>query len=136
MAARMINNAVLNTGNSISTIERPITNSPSAIFVILEALYFDAFVVVVAVVVAIVPTTPKQILSIPKTSKMSDKRSIVVEIEVPGINKMMPANRTEIDPSTIWSIRSQGGVLMICIILFFSYQRQELLYKYLDCPNF
>jgi hypothetical protein len=36
---------------------------------------------------------------------------------VPGTNKVMPANRTQSDPSTIWSIRSHGGLLTICIIL-------------------
>jgi hypothetical protein len=128
MAARMINKAVLNTGNSIRTIERPITKSPSAIFVI-EILFFETFgivvvvvgvvvVVVVAVVlvVAVGPTTPKQTLSIPRTSKIRDKRSTVVEMAVPGTNKVMPANRTQSDPSTIWSIRSHGGLLTICII--------------------
>jgi hypothetical protein len=124
MAARMINKAVLNTGNSIRTIERPMTKSPSAIFVI-EILFLVTFgivvVVVVAVVVAVVlvvvvPTTPKQTLSIPRTSKIRDKRSKVVEMAVPGINKVMPANRTQSDPSTIWSICNHGGLLTICII--------------------
>jgi hypothetical protein len=125
MAARIINKAVLNTGNSIRTIDRPITKSPSAIFVILEILFFETsgvvVVVVVAVVavipVAVVPTTPKQTLSIPRTSKIRDKRITVVEMAVPGTNKVMPANRTQSDPSTIWSIRNHGGLLTICIIL-------------------
>jgi hypothetical protein len=144
MAARMINKAVLNTGNSIRTIERPITKSPSAIFVI-EILFFETFgivVVVVVVVVAVVlvvvvPTTPKQTLSIPRTSKTSDKRSTVVEMAVPGTNKVMPANSTESDPSTIWSIRSHGGLLTICIIFCPSwYLRWDLLYKDLDWSPF
>jgi hypothetical protein len=42
---------------------------------------------------------------------------------VPGTNKVMPANRTQSDPSTIWSIRSHGGLLTICIILASRYLR-------------
>jgi hypothetical protein len=141
MAARTINKATLNSGNSIRMIDRPITKSPNAIFMILEDLYFDAFVDVVVVVVVVaaavavivvVLTTPKQILSIPITSKTSDKRSTVVVTDEPGINKITAANKAEIEPSTIWSIRSQGGVRIICIIFTLLVpQRQEVLYKYL-----
>jgi hypothetical protein len=101
---------------------------------ILENLYFDRLiaVVVVVAVVAVVLTTPKQILSIPMISKMSDKRSTVVEIDEPGTNKIIAANKTEIEPSTIWSIRSQGGILTICIIFILLVpQHQQVLYKYL-----
>ena len=118
IAAKTINKAALNTGNSISTIDRAIIKSPNAIFAILDDLYSDGFVVIVAVVVDVdvALTTPKQILSIPMISKMSDKRSTVVEIDEPGTNRIIAANKTEIEPSTIWSIRSQGGILTICII--------------------
>ena len=135
--ARTINNAALNTGNSISTIDRAIIKSPNAIFAILDDLYFDGFVVIVAVVVDVVDvdvalTTPKQILSIPMIRKMSDKRSTVVEIDEPGTNRIIAANKTEIEPSTIWSIRSQGGILTICIIFVLLVpQHQQVLYKYL-----
>lgn len=137
IAAKTINKAALNTGNSISTIDRAIIRSPNAIFAILEDLYFDGFVVIVAGVVVVVDvdvalTTPKQILSIPMISKMSDKRSTVVEIDEPGTNKIIAANKTEIEPSTIWSIRSQGGILTICIIFVLLVpQHQQVLYKYL-----
>jgi hypothetical protein len=103
-------------------------------------LYFDGFVVIVAVIVVVVVvvdvdvalTTPKQILSIPMISKMSDKRSTVVEIDEPGTNRIIAANKTEIEPSTIWSIRSQGGILTICIIFVpLVPQHQQVLYKYL-----
>lgn len=137
IAAITINKAALNTGNSISTIDRAIIKSPNAIFAILEDLYFDGFVVIVAGVVVVVDvdvalTTPKQILSIPMISKMSDKRSTVVEIDEPGTNRIIAANKTEIEPSTIWSIRSQGGTLTICIIFVLLVpQHQQVLYKYL-----
>lgn len=137
IAAITINKAALNTGNSISTIDRAIIKSPNAIFAILEDLYFDGFVVIVAGVVVVVDvdvalTTPKQILSIPMISKMSDKRSTVVEIDEPGTNKIIAANKTEIEPSMIWSIRSQGGILTICIIFVLLVpQHQQVLYKYL-----
>jgi hypothetical protein len=137
IAAKTINKAALNTGNSISTIDRAIIKSPNAIFAILDDLYFDGFVVIVAVVVDVVDvdvalTTPKQILSIPMISKMSDKRSTVVEIDEPGTNRIIAANKTEIEPSTIWSIRSQGGILTICIIFVLLVpQHQQVLYKYL-----
>jgi len=134
IAAKTINKAALNTGNSISTIDRAIIKSPNAIFAILD-LYFDGFVVVVVVVVDVVDvalTTPKQILSIPMIRKMSDKRSTVVEIDEPGTNRIIAANKTEIEPSTIWSIRSQGGILAICIIFVpLVPQHQQVLYKYL-----
>jgi hypothetical protein len=78
-----------------------------------------AVVVVVDVVVAVGLATPKQILSIPMTSKIRDKRSTVAEIDEPGINKITAASTVEIEPSTIWSIRN--GVLIICIPFFFSY---------------
>jgi len=140
IAAKTINKAALNTGNSISTIDRAIIKSPNAIFAILD-LYFDGFVVIVAVVVVVVVvvdvvdvalTTPKQILSIPMIRKMSDKRSTVVEIDEPGTNRIIAANKTEIEPSTIWSIRSQGGILTICIIFVpLVPQHQQVLYKYL-----
>ena len=105
IAAKTINKAALNTGNSISTIDRAIIKSPNAIFAILDDLYFDGFVVIVAVVVDVVDvdvalTTPKQILSIPMIRKMSDKRSTVVEIDEPGTNRIIAANKTEIEPST------------------------------------
>lgn len=141
IAAKTINKAALNTGNSISTIDRAIIKSPNAIFAILDDLYFDGFVVIVAVVVVVVVvvgvvdvalTTPKQILSIPMISKMSDKRSTVVEKDEPGTNRIIAANKTEIEPSTIWSIRSQGGILTICIIFVLLVpQHQQVLYKYL-----
>jgi hypothetical protein len=140
IAAKTINKAALNTGNSISTIDRAIIKSPNAIFAILDDLYFDGFVVIVAVIVVVVVvvdvdvalTTPKQILSIPMISKMSDKRSTVVEIDEPGTNRIIAANKTEIEPSTIWSIRSQGGILTICIIFVLLVpQHQQVLYKYL-----
>lgn len=144
IAAKTINKAALNTGNSISTIDRAMIKSPSTIFTILEELYFDGFVVVAAaaavIVVAVevvavdvvILTTPKQILSIPMTSKVIDKISTVVEIEEPGTNKIIAANKTEIEPSTIWSIRNQGGVLKICIIFILLVpQHQAVLYKYL-----
>jgi hypothetical protein len=135
IAAKTINKAALNTGNSISTIDRAIIKSPNAIFAILDDLYFDGFVVIVAVVVDVVDvalTTPKQILSIPMIRKMSDKRSTVVEIDEPGTNRIIAANKTEIEPSTIWSIRSQGGILAICIIFVpLVPQHQQVLYKYL-----
>jgi len=143
IAANTINKAALNTGNSISTIDRAIIKSPNAIFAILEDLYFDgiAVVVVVAAVVAVgavvivvgVPlVVPKQILSIPMTSKVIDKIRTVVEIEDPGTNKIIAANKTEIEPSTIWSIRNQGGVLKICIIFILLVpHHQAVLYKYL-----
>jgi hypothetical protein len=140
IAAKTINKATLNTGNSISTIDRAIIKSPNAIFAILDDLYFDGFVVIVAVVVVVVVvvdvdvalTTPKQILSIPMIRKMSDKRSTVVEIDEPGTNRIIAANKTEIEPSTIWSIRSQGGILTICIIFVpLVPQHQQVLYKYL-----
>jgi hypothetical protein len=134
IAAKTINKAALNTGNSISTIDRAIIKSPNAIFAILDDLYSDGFVVIVAVVVDVdvALTTPKQILSIPKISKMSDKRSTVVEIDEPGTNRIIAANKTEIEPSTIWSIRSQGGILTICIIFVLLVpQHQQVLYKYL-----
>jgi hypothetical protein len=136
IAAKIINKAALNTGNSISTIDRAIIKSPNAIFAILDDLYFDGFVVIVAVVVDVVDvdvalTTPKQILSIPMIRKMSDKRSTVVEIDEPGTNRIIAANKTEIEPSTIWSIRSQGGILTICIIFVpLVPQHQQVLYKY------
>jgi len=141
--AKTINNAALNTGNSISTIDREMIKSPSAIFAILEDLYFDGFTVVVvvaavveagavAIVVGVPLIVPKQTLSIPMTSKVMDKRSTVVEIDEPGMNKVTAANKTEIEPSTIWSIRNQGGVLKICIIFILLVpQHQEVLYKYL-----
>jgi hypothetical protein len=140
IAAKTINKAALNTGNSISTIDRAIIKSPNAIFAILDDLYFDGFVGIVAVVVVVVVvvdvdvalTTPKQILSIPMIRKMSDKRSTVVEIDEPGTNRIIAANKTEIEPSTIWSIRSQGGILTICIIFVLLVpQHQQVLYKYL-----
>jgi hypothetical protein len=135
IAAKTINKAALNTGNSISTIDRAIIKSPNAIFAILDDLYFDGFVVIVAVVVDVVDvalTTPRQILSIPMIRKMSDKRSTVVEIDEPGTNRIIAANKTEIEPSTIWSIRSQGGILAICIIFVpLVPQHQQVLYKYL-----
>lgn len=143
IAAKTINNAALNTGNSISTIDRAMIKSPNTIFTILEELYFDGFgvvaaaavIVVVVEVVAVdvvVLTTPKQILSIPMTSKVIDKIRTVVEIEEPGTNKIIAANKTEIEPSTIWSIRNQGGVLKICIIFILLVpQHQAVLYKYL-----
>jgi hypothetical protein len=140
IAAKTINKAALNTGNSISTIDRAIIKSPNAIFAILDDLYFDGFVVIVAVIVVVVVvvdvdvalTTPKQILSIPMISKMSDKRSTVVEIDEPGTNRIIAANKTEIEPSTIWSILSQGGILTICIIFVLLVpQHQQVLYKYL-----
>jgi len=137
IAAKTINKAALNTGNSISTIDRAIIKSPNAIFTILDALYFDGFVVIVVVVVVVVDvdvalTTPKQILSIPMIRKMSDKRSTVVEIDEPGTNRIIAANKTEIEPSTIWSIRSQGGILTISIIFVpLVPQHQQVLYKYL-----
>jgi hypothetical protein len=136
MAARTIIKATLNTGNSISTIDRAIINRPSAMLAILENLYFDRLiavvVVVVVAVVAVVLTTPKQILSIPMISKISDKRSTVGEIDEPGTNKIIVANKTEIEPRTIWSIRSQGGILTICIIFVLLVpQHQQVLYKYL-----
>ena len=98
--ARTINNAALNTGNSISTTDRAMIKSPSAIFAILEELNLDGFavVVVLAAVVAVgtvaivagVPLiVPKQTLSIPMTSKVMDKRSTLVEIEEPGMNKVI-----------------------------------------------
>lgn len=141
--ARTINNAALNTGNSISTTDRAMIKSPRAIFAILKELYIDGFavVVVLAAVVAVgtvaivagVPLiVPKQTLSIPMTSKVMDKRSTVVETEEPGMNKVIAANKTEIEPSTIWSIRNQGGVLKICIIFILLIpQHQVVLYKYL-----
>ena len=83
--------------------------SPSAIFAILEELYFDGFIVVAAAAVivgvevvaveVVILTTPKQILSIPMTSKVIDKIRTVVEIEDPGTNKIIAANKTEIEPS-------------------------------------
>ena len=102
IAAKTINKVPLNTGNSISTIDRAIIKSPNAIFAILDDLYFDGFVVIVAVVVDVdvALTTPKQILSIPMIRKMSDKRSTVVEIDEPGTNRIIAANKTEIEPST------------------------------------
>ena len=141
--ARTINNAALNTGNSISTTDRAMIKSPRAIVAILKELYIDGFavVVVLAAVVAVgtvaivagVPLiVPKQTLSIPMTSKVMDKRSTLVEIEEPGMNKVIAANKTEIEPSTIWSIRNQGGVLKICIIFILLIpQHQVVLYKYL-----
>ena len=137
IAAKTINKAALNTGNSISTIDRAIIKSPNAIFAILDDLYFDGFVVIVTVVVDVVDvdvalTTPRQILSIPMISKMSDKRSTVVEKDEPGTNRIIAANKTEIEPSTIWSIRSQGGILTICIIFVLLVPKhQQVLYKYL-----
>lgn len=137
IAAKTINKAALNTGNSISTIDRAIIKNPNAILAILDDVYFDGFVVIVAVVVvvavvAVALTTPKQILSIPMTSKMRDKMRTVVEIEEPGTNKIIAANKTEIEPSTIWSIRNQGGVLKICIVFVLLVpQHQKVLYKYL-----
>jgi hypothetical protein len=139
IAARTINKAALKTGNSISTIDRAMIISPTAIFAIFEDLYLDGFIVAVAVVVdvgdvvdaAVGLTTPKQILSIPMTSKVMDKMRTVVEIEEPGTNKIIAANKTEIEPRTIWSIRNQGGVLKICIIFaLLVSQHQEVLYKY------
>jgi hypothetical protein len=91
-------------------------------------------VVVVAAVAAIAVglTTPKQILSIPITSKTRDKSTTVDETEEPGINKIIAASNTEIDPNTIWSILNQAGVRIICIIFVLLVpQHQELLYKYL-----
>lgn len=125
--AKTINKAALNTGNSISTIDSAIIKSPNAIFAIREDLYSDGFAAVVVVValvavgavamVVCVPlVVPKQTLSIPMTNKVMDKRRTVVDIEEPGMNKVTAANKTEIEPSTIWSIRNQGGVLKICII--------------------
>jgi len=140
IAAKTINKAALNTGNSISTIDRAIIKNPNAILAILDDVYFDGFVVIVAVVVVVVVvavvavalTTPKQILSIPMTSRMRDKMRTVVEIEEPGTNKIIAANKTEIEPSTIWSIRNQGGVLKICIVFVLLVpQHQKVLYKYL-----
>lgn len=137
IAAKTINKAALNTGNSISTIDRAIIKNPNAILAILDDVYFDGFVVIVAVVVvvavvAVALTTPKQILSIPMTSKMRDKMRTVVEIEEPGTNKIIAANKTEIEPSTIWSIRNQGGVLKICIVFVLLVPlHQKVLYKYL-----
>gem|GEM_PF-4677092 len=142
IAARTINKAALNNGNSISTIDRAMIKSPSTIFAILDDLYLDGFIVAVAVVedvdvvdvvdVDVGLTTPKQILSIPMTSKVMDKMRTVVEIEEPGTNKIIAANKTEIEPSTIWSIRNQGGVLKICIIFILLVpQHQAVLYKYL-----
>src|SRR5687768_14006188 len=86
-SAKTINKAALNTGNSISTIDRAIIKNPNAILAILDDVYFDGFVVIVAVVVVVVVvavvavalTTPKQILSIPMTSRMRDKMRTVVE---------------------------------------------------------
>ena len=111
IAARTINKAALNNGNSISTIDRAMIKSPSTIFAILDDLYLDGFIVAVAVVedvdvvdvvdVDVGLTTPKQILSIPMTSKVMDKMRTVVEIEEPGTNKIIAANKTEIEPSTI-----------------------------------
>ena len=40
MAGGMINKAVLNTGNSMRTIDRPITKNRSAKYVVLEILFF------------------------------------------------------------------------------------------------
>jgi hypothetical protein len=147
IAAKTINKAALNTGNSISTIDRAMIKSPSAIFAILEELYFDGFVVaaaaaVIVVVVEVVVidaivvlTTPKQILSIPMSSKVMDKIRTVVEMEEPGTNKIIAANKTEIEPRTIWSIRNHGGVLKICIIFILLLpQHQAVLYKYLTSP--
>ena len=71
---------------------------------------------VVVIVVGVPLVVPKQILSIPMTSKVIDKIRTVVEIEDPGTNKIIAANKTEIEPSIIWSIRNQGGVIKICII--------------------
>ena len=148
IAAKTINKAALNTGNSISTIDRAMIENPSAIFAILEELYFDGFVVaasaaVIVVVVEVVVidavvvlTTPKQILSIPMSSKVMDKIRTVVEIEEPGTNKIIAANKTEIEPRTIWSIRNHGGVLKICIIFSLLLpQHQAVLYKYLASPQ-
>jgi len=96
-------------------------------------LYFGLVAGVVDV--AFVLTTPKQILSIPMTSKVMDRMRTVVEIEEPGTNKIIAANKTEIEPSTIWSIRNQGGVPKICIIFVLLVpQHQEVLYKYLANP--
>ena len=148
IAAKTINKAALNTGNSISTTDRAMIKSPSAIFVILEELYFDGFVVaaaaaaVIVVVVEVVVidavvvlTTPKQILSIPMSSKVMDKIRTVVEIEEPGTNKIIAANKTVIEPRTIWRIRNHGGVLKICIIFILLLpQHQAVLYKYLTSP--
>jgi hypothetical protein len=119
IAAKTINKAALKIGNSIRTIDRETTKSPIAIFAMLEDLNSFAVVVVVDVVVAVGLATPKQILSIPMTSKIRDKRSTVAEIDEPGINKITAASTVEIEPSTIWSIRN--GVLIICIPFFFSY---------------
>lgn len=123
IAAKTINKAVLKIGNPIRTIDVETTKSPIAIFAMLEDLYLNIFAVVVEVdvVVAVGLATPKQILSIPMTSKIRDKRSTVAEIDEPGINKITAASTVEIEPSTIWNIRSQGGVLIICIPFFFSY---------------
>lgn len=124
IAAKTINMAALKIGNSISTIDRATIKSPNAIFAMLEDLYLNSFTVVVVIVdvgVAVGLANPKQILSIPMTSKTRDKRSTVPEIDEPGINKITAASTVEIEPSTIWSIRNQGGVLTICISSFFSY---------------
>jgi len=108
---------------------------------ILEELYRDVLVdigiVVIVVEAAVVAdkavglTTPKQILSIPITSKTRDKSTTVDETEEPGINKITAASRTEIDPNTIWSTLNQAGVCVICItFILLVPQHQELLYKY------
>jgi hypothetical protein len=141
MAARTIREAAVNSGNSISTIDRATTKSPNTMFTILEDLYLDALVEVVVIavvasavvaVIAVVLTTPKQILSIPVISKTIDKRRTVVDIEEPGIMRIMAANKTEIEPNTIWSDLNHGGVLIICIIFdLLVPQHQEVLYKYL-----
>ena len=105
MAARTINIATLKSGNSISTIDKAIIESPNAIFAILEDLYLFKrvviFVVSAVAVTAVGLTTPNEILSIPITNKTSDNRSTVVEIEEPGINKITAASKTEIEPNTI-----------------------------------
>jgi hypothetical protein len=89
IAPRTTRTDVVNIGNSISTIEKAITNTPITILDKLNALEEDRIAI------------PTDILSIPTTSKITERIKIIVNIAGPMYAKITRDNVMHIPPKTI-----------------------------------
>ena len=89
IAARTTKTADVNTGNCISTIEKPITSRPIPILAKREPLE-DVGI-----------ATPTAILSIPTTSNITERIKMIVNIAGPMYAKITKDNNMHIPPKTI-----------------------------------
>jgi hypothetical protein len=103
----IIKNPVVSIGNSIRKIERPITTTPSAIFVTRVFLVDER------------EDTPIAILSIPTIKNTMERKRIIVNRVFAG--KMTKNDSTTIEskiaiePNMICNIRSHGGDLLLTV---------------------